>query len=133
MRPSPRSESAAPEAPATRHGTLHGALAVAGFLNLTVVVFAPSAIYYGNIMEFPTPLVEMLPLFVGAALLGTVLLTGALMALPRGRARDFGVTVLFTLGFLAWFQGNVLVWPYGVFDGVSVGSHRSGGRMKKKS
>lgn len=104
-------------APDSRTRALGGMLAVAAFLCLTVLVFLPAEIYYGNVTEFPNSFADMLPSVVAVALLFTLLLTGVLMALPRGRVRDIGVTVLFALAFLAWFQGNVLVWKYGVLDG----------------
>ncbi len=113
--------------PAEAHYTTCGrVLAVAAFLCLTVLFFAPAQIYYGNVMDFPMSFREVLPSLLAAALLGTLLLTGALMALPSGRVRGVGLTLLLALGFLAWFQGNVLLWPYGVLDGrpIDWAAHR---------
>ena len=95
-------------------------LAVSACLCLTVLVFAPSQVYYGNTMEFPMLVVEMLPLLAGAALLGTALLTGSLIALPAGRPREVGVALVFGLSVAAWLQSTVLVWQYGVLNGIPI-------------
>ena len=41
-------------------------------------------------MDFPMLFAEMLPLLTAAALLGTVLLSAMLIALPRDRPREIG-------------------------------------------
>ena len=56
---------------------------------------------------------EMLPLLAGAALLGTALLTGSLIALPAGRPREVGVSLVFGLSVAAWLQSygpRLAVW-----------------------
>jgi hypothetical protein len=102
-------------------------ITVSACLFLTVLVFAPGELYYGNTMDFPMLFAEMLPLLMAAALLGTVLLSGMLIALPRDRPREIGVSVVFGLAFLAWLQGNVLLWQYGLLNGSPIdwASHRA--------
>ncbi len=80
-------------------------------------------------MDFPMLFAEMLPLLTAAALLGTVLLSGMLIALPRDRPREIGVAMVFGLAFLAWLQGNVLLWQYGLLNGSPIdwASHRTHG------
>ena len=112
--------------PPGRSHPLAGPIAVSACLLLTVLVFAPGEIYFGNAMDFPMLFAEMLPLLTAAALLGTVLLSGMLIALPRGRPREIGVSMVFGLAFLAWLQGNVLLWQYGLLNGSPIdwASHR---------
>jgi hypothetical protein len=71
-------------------------------------------------MDFPMLFAEMLPLLTAAALLGTVILSGILIALPPDRPREVGVSVVFGLSLLAWLQGNVLLWQYGVLNGSPI-------------
>ena len=106
--------------PAGRSYPLAGPIAVSACLLLTVLVFAPGEIYFGNAMDFPMLFAEMLPILTAAALLGTVLLSGMLIALPRDRPREIGVSVVFGLAFLAWLQGNVLLWQYGLLNGSPI-------------
>ena len=116
-------------APAHARHRVGGMLAVAAFLCLTLLVFAPAQIYYGNVTEFANAFPDMLRLLGATALLGTVLLTAVLVALPSGRIRDAGITALVTVAFLFWFQSTVLVWPYGVLDGrpIDWAAHRHHG------
>lgn len=107
-------------APDARRNALGGTLAVASFLNLTVLVFAPAQIFYGNVMEFPMVFRELLPMLLGVASVGTLLLTGLLFALPTPRVRHIAVTVVFGLALAVWIQSNFLLWPYGVLDGRAI-------------
>ena len=123
------SQSVAVAAPNARH-RVGGMLAVAAFLCLTPLVFAPAQIYYGNVTEFANAFPDMLRLLGATALLGTVLLTAVLIALPSGRIRDAGITALVTVAFLFWFQSTVLVWPYGVARRTA---HRLGGTLAPRA
>jgi Sulfatase len=104
-------------------------LAVSAFLSATVLLFAPAQVYYGNIMEFPMLFAEMVPSLAGAAGVVTGLLTALLLALPGGVPRRIGVAVVFALALLAWIQGNLLVWQYGVLNGQAIEwmAHRTHG------
>ena len=107
-------------APDARRNVLGGTLAVTSFLNLTVLVFAPAQIFYGNVMEFPMVFRELLPMLLGVASVGTLLLTSLLLALPTPRVRHTAVAVVFGLASAVWIQSNFLLWPYGVLDGRAI-------------
>lgn len=115
--------------PAGRRHPVATPIAVSACLLLTVLVFAPGEIYYGNAMDFPMLFAEMLPLLMAAALLGTLVLSGILMGLARDRPREIGVSLVFGLAVLAWLQGNVLLWQYGTLNGSPIdwASHRMHG------
>jgi hypothetical protein len=103
-----------------RSRALGAPLAVATFLCVTVFVFAPAQIYYGNIMDFPMLFAEVLPSLAAIALTATAVLTAILVVLPDDRLRRVGVAVIFALALLAWLQGTVLVWQYGVLNGQAI-------------
>jgi hypothetical protein len=106
--------------PTVRRSAFAAPIAVSACFFLTVLVFAPGQIYYGNTMDFPMLFAEMLPLLTAAALLGSILLSGTLIALPRGRPREVGISVVFGLALLAWLQGNFLLWQYGLLNGSPI-------------
>ncbi len=90
-------------------------------LVLTVFLFAPIGIYTGNFKEFTSLFHESALVFaaVSLALIAVLCAAGAL-ALRGRKARAVAVSVIFALGFLAWFQGNILAWKYGVLDGKDI-------------
>lgn len=95
------------------------ALLVSSFLWSTLLLLAPGNLYLPNIDEFtlrPRDLLAFsLPLFCAAALGTSWLLTLAKPALRRRL-----VSFLLALAALLWFQGNILVWDYGLLDGKQI-------------
>ena len=105
------------------------ALAASALLSLTVLVFAPAQIFYGNFMDFPMAFGDVLPLLAAAAALAAAVPAAVVAALPSPRARGIGLAVLFAVALLAWIQSSFLLWPYGVLDGRAIdwSAHRRHG------
>jgi hypothetical protein len=103
----------------SRAGRFRAALAL-GLAAAALLCFAlPLTLYLGNRAEFHAPLAAVLaPLLVAGVLLA---LAGAALCavLP---AREYPAAMVFaaTLVLLAWVQGYVLVWHYGLFDGGQI-------------
>ena len=105
------------------------ALAASALLSLTVLVFAPAQIFFGNFMDFPMAFRDVLPPLAGTAALAAALLTTGVAVLPSARARSIGLAVLFAVALLVWIQSSFLLWPYGVLDGRAIdwSAHRRHG------
>jgi hypothetical protein len=90
-------------------------------LVLTVFVFTPARIYIGNFMEFSSLFHESLLVFlaVSAGLVAALFVVVLLLSLSRGAGR-IAVSVICALAVLAWLQGNILVWDYGVLNGREI-------------
>ena len=84
-----------------------------------IFLFGPFTIYQGNFGEFDISLSTMLFYLLVPAGILLILLTTFGMALPDNLFRTY-ISLLFMLGILVWFQGNILVWKYGVLDGKSI-------------
>ena len=97
--------------------------AVAGGLSTmlvaTLFVFTPFTLYVGNLDEFTVPFGTIAGHYLPFALVlaGVAGLVG--MLLPAGMYARFAA-LLAVVGILAWLQGNVLVWDYGLLDGRSI-------------
>jgi hypothetical protein len=85
----------------------------------TLFVYGPFTIYQGNIDEFSIPLRSILStlLLPAVALFLILILLG--LALPK-KAHQVYISLLFALGVLAWLQGNLLVWKYGLLNGQGI-------------
>ena len=101
----------------SRDTSRRDAVASSALLWLTVTVFAPGQIVYGNHMDFPMAFGSLLPSLLAAAAIGTLASSLLILALPWVRARRVAVALVFALGVLAWIQGTFLLWDYGVLDG----------------
>lgn len=95
------------------------ALLVVLLFSLTIFFFAPLHIYFTNRFEFPFVFSLVVPYFISVTLISIILIMALLFILP-GKIRDNAVLIIFILSFLTWFQGNILVWNYGVFDGNGI-------------
>jgi hypothetical protein len=90
-------------------------------LVLTVFLFTPARIYLGNFMEFASLFPESMLVFLAASLAAIVALLAVVLLLSLSRAAGrIAVSVLCGLAVLAWLQGNILVWDYGVLDGRGI-------------
>lgn len=84
-----------------------------------VLLFAPLAIYTGNSDEFSVAFLSLLRAFaLPAAIVLSVYAAAATWLRPLRSAR--AKAVLSALVLLTWFQGSILVWNYGVFDGTPI-------------
>ncbi len=96
-------------------------LAVAAFLALTLFLFAPIQIYLPNSGMFSYMFDKVLWKFLPVTLIALVLLTVLLTILPEKFKLHGKITAL-ALGtaLLLWFQGNIILWNYGVLDGRDI-------------
>lgn len=94
---------------------------VAMLLSCTVSLFGPAQLFLTNSLEFNFSFSQLLPYLavITFCLFLSVLLI--LMLLPeRFKLHERGVAVAFVLGLLLWFQGNFLVWQYGLLSGQAI-------------
>ncbi|MFC2155512.1 sulfatase-like hydrolase/transferase [Acidobacteriota bacterium] len=100
---------------------IYTSLLVVSFLVLTAFVFGPSKIYFANTQEFSSSYSEILYFLIPAALLLILSITIIIIILPvKYPIYQKIIALLFGLSFLLWFQGNILVWNYGPFDGRAI-------------
>jgi len=104
----------------SRNGTWLS-LAAASLFILTPLVFAPSHVYLTNPLEFHMEYFELLGHLTLAAIPTLLVLFIGLAWLPaQGRVKEKSVAVLFAASALIWFQGNVMVWDYGLLTGGKI-------------
>jgi hypothetical protein len=97
------------------------AIAAAMLFSCTLALFGPLQLFIPNSLEFDFSLSQLLPSLGAVAFAVFLLLVLMLMLLPeRFNLHERGVALVFTLGFLLWFQGNFLVWKYGLLDGQAI-------------
>lgn len=94
-------------------------ISVSVFIAATIFLFLPFTVYKGNINEFAVPFTSMLSIFLFPALIFIFLLIGMGFLFPKELHRRY-ISILFILAILSWFQGNILVWKYGLFDGRGI-------------
>lgn len=94
-------------------------LCVSMFISFTPLFFAPSWIFYGNIQDFGYEYSDIAVFLMLASMTMTLLITFILERFT-GTSYEKAVVFLFTLGFLLWLQGNVMVWHYGSLNGQSI-------------
>ncbi len=89
------------------------------FFVLTLFVFMPATIYLTNSVEFSSGLPDLLLAGGCLALLFALLLRLVFLVLRAAgpRSMERGVSLLFVIAFMLWFQGNFLLWNYGPLDG----------------
>jgi hypothetical protein len=88
-------------------------------LVLNFFLFLPLTIFQGNMEEFSVSLKSILGQFFLPGLLFLFLLAGAGLILSA-KARVRYVSFIFALAALTWFQGNLLVWKYGLLTGQAI-------------
>jgi hypothetical protein len=94
-------------------------LAVAGAFAFTVFLLIPLGLYFPQLPQFGSSPYEIVPLLLAASLLCIALVVLGMLALPR-KAHPHALYLVFSLGVLAWLQGDVLVGSYGVLDGTPI-------------
>jgi len=94
-------------------------LCVSTFFGATLFFFGPAHLYFSNILEYSSSFSEVVPFFIVASAVAIVLTTVVLLSLPY-LAYEKAVSLLLVLALLLWFQGNVLVWDYGLLDGRAI-------------
>jgi hypothetical protein len=92
------------------------ALLAAALSGVNVAIVGPRTLHVANAAEYAASYWSVLWLLAAVALLWTAVLTVAQLLLPR-RLRDRAIVFVFSLGVLAWLQGNWLVGSYGLLDG----------------
>ena len=91
------------------------------FFLLTLLVFGPSNIYLTNPMEFNFFYYELMLFLIPIALVCIVVITIILSVLiKKAWIHQKVISSLFALSVLLWLQGNILVWNYGLLDGMPI-------------
>ena len=91
------------------------------FFVLTLFLFTPARIYAGNFMEFSFGFRQSMAFFlIFSLVLILMLFTAFLMLCRQQQTRRVAVSVLFVLAFLAWLQGNIILWQYGLLNGKEI-------------
>ena len=80
---------------------------------LNIFLFAPFAIYSGNVDEFTLGFATLASAYLYPAILLFVVITVGGLLLPKKVFAPF-VAVIFAGGILLWAQGNLVVWDYGL-------------------
>lgn len=105
--------------PVQFRGRLLMILPAALLLVLNIFVFGPAAVFRGNPAEFSAGFWTIEAIYLYPAAIIFVALAGIGLVLPRRFFHGYSA-VLFGFGVLAWVQGNILLWDYGVFDGTGI-------------
>lgn len=89
-------------------------------VTLTLLLFGPLNLYFTNILELNYKLIDVLYLLLLITFISFIL-TFLISLLPiKKDIFEKIVSVVFSIGVLLWFQGNILVRNYGVFDGKEI-------------
>ncbi len=88
-------------------------------LVINAFVFMPLIIYMGNIDSFVMPIWTIVYYYSIPSLIiiGLIIVIGSLVT-ERHYPRF--IAVIAVIGLLVWFQGNILVWEYGLLDGQNI-------------
>lgn len=88
-------------------------------LGANIFYFFPINLYLGNIDEFVYPVFSYFRLLTLFLLVSAILLLLPAMVLKADAGQRYQ-QFIGTLVLLVWFQGNVLVWEYGLLDGNDI-------------
>lgn len=97
-------------------------LTISFFTSSTLLFFIPSLIFLTNTKSFTLKYIEMalfLSLITVTSFIAVFLIL-FLLLMYKEKVFKILLSILFILGFLFWFQANLLVWNYGVFDGKPI-------------
>jgi len=88
-------------------------------LAANIFLFVPFTIYVGNLEEFTIPIWSIMRLFSIPAMIviGLLIIMGGFMS--KAGYRRYTV-LLAVVGLLIWLQGSILVWKYGLLDGLNI-------------
>jgi len=94
-------------------------IAMTAILSLNIFIFSPWSLYLTNIEQFTTSLLEVMKLCLIPALILCLLFVPVFALLPaKNMHRVAALLAMFSI--LIWFQGNVLLWDYGILDGRNI-------------
>jgi len=94
-------------------------LSAGSLFGFTLFFFGPALLYFTNILEYSSSFSDIAPFLVILSLTVSLLMTLGLIFLKHSiyqRALSF----VFFISLLLWFQGNILVWQYGLLDGRDI-------------
>jgi hypothetical protein len=106
-------------APPTRARNALAALALAGAAALYGALALPLSIWLGNRPEFDSGWTQLVAPFLAPAAIAAAAFVLLVAALPVRAARRVLVLAA-TFVLLAWVQGMLLVWNYGLLDGARI-------------
>ncbi len=94
-------------------------LGMPAVLAANIFLFVPFTIYVGNLEEFIIPIWSIMKLFSIPAMIviGLLIIMGGFMS--KGGYRRYTV-ILAVVSLLIWLQGSILVWEYGLLDGLNI-------------
>jgi arylsulfatase A-like enzyme len=92
---------------------------VAVLFSSTLFLFGPAKLYYTNPLEFKTSFLQQAPLFFAFWTFSILLIT-LIAVILQGRLYQKFISLSLALSLLLWFQGNILVWQYGLLDGRGI-------------
>ncbi|MGK0296859.1 MAG: hypothetical protein ACI9XC_000458 [Gammaproteobacteria bacterium] len=95
------------------------AMAMMAVFLLNIFLFSPFLLYTTNIEQFTTPLTDVLKLCLIPSLGLLLLFILVIKFLPDSKMHRVAAS-LAMFSVLIWFQGNVLLWDYGILDGRSI-------------
>ncbi len=85
----------------------------------TLLVFSPLIIFFTNRSEFTISITEFLTYVIPLSLLLTIICSIILFSLNKSINR-LAISLLLMVSLLIWFQGNILIWQYGMLDGDKI-------------
>jgi hypothetical protein len=92
---------------------------MAACLALQAFLFVPLTLYLSNLQEMNIAIGSVVKLCLIPALLLLLTIIGLSKALPKRHLRQFTVLIAL-LSILVWVQSNMLLWNYGLLDGVAI-------------
>ena len=93
---------------------------LSAFFSLTLFFFGPAQIYFNNAEEFSSTFLIIFPFLLLGSLLIASFIFVVLYLLRDTKIYQKTVVIIFAVSILFWFQGNILVWRYGIFDGTDI-------------
>jgi hypothetical protein len=98
---------------------LNTLLAAVGF-SATVLFFGSGQIYYYNILEYAFSFADVVLVLAMMAVVAGVALGVLLLLLGRFMHVTIPLAITLALAVLAWLQGNIMLWDYGILDGRAI-------------
>ena len=94
-------------------------LAVSAFFSTNIFFFCPAFVYFTNTNEFTFSFTGLIPYFI-LIILSTIIILSAILMSLKNSVFQKAVSLVFSISFLLWLQGNILVWNYGPLDGSKI-------------
>jgi hypothetical protein len=93
---------------------------VSSFFSLTLFFFGPAHLYFYNVLEYHFRFAEISLALLALSFLSFSFAAAILLLLYKSSSHKRAISILFTVSFLLWLQGNLLVWDYGILDGKNI-------------